>query len=425
MLHIGENPSLSGESLANIFFSLRLQGKGTDIDISIINGQNVTVYSAHKIILAADSDYFDKLLYGSFNRSSTTQFRDIDPQAFDHILDLLYRQRLTILSFDFNMMSEIARQIDFIQPKFLKLRLMLTMLKDHDLIYNNSIADIYADEADFLLPSDKAGLYIILLFALTSPDLTVDDVSAIVMSLIESRSENRTPESGEQIVVSAIADIVNQSENIQWDHIPYFLIQRVLLIMNQDIQRVELAIQQNISPGQGSLRILAPGASYELAILAWIFARMSRIYPQLKMDGIISPEAFDTLGYNNFAYLYAGGSEDPRFEPLAANEEAEILNAKFRDVGPLEEPYLGRNVGFYRVAILPINGNNPKVPLYSFFNGEHIEYPIHDFSSLLKAGVVKYGTAVLLRSWPDSYEFVTSVPLSTQASAGDKWRAWR
>lgn len=56
------------------------------------------ILPVHKIVLAANSDYFDKMFTGGFKESNVKEItlNEIDPNAVEHLINYIYTSELKI-----------------------------------------------------------------------------------------------------------------------------------------------------------------------------------------------------------------------------------------------------------------------------------------------------------------------------------------
>ena len=68
-------------------------GKYSDVTI-IVQGKKI---NAHRMTLANQSDYFDKLFYGSLaNKAAEIELKEIPVRAFEHLLEYIYTGCLSL-----------------------------------------------------------------------------------------------------------------------------------------------------------------------------------------------------------------------------------------------------------------------------------------------------------------------------------------
>lgn len=65
-------------------------------DVSVRIGERI--FAVHKVVLSANSEFFDKMFTGWFKESRVNEIvlNDIDPNAFESILDSMYMSSIKI-----------------------------------------------------------------------------------------------------------------------------------------------------------------------------------------------------------------------------------------------------------------------------------------------------------------------------------------
>lgn len=98
----------------------QLREKGIFIDIIFkISDKSIP---AHRVIVANTCDYFKSMLLSAFKESNSNiiELKDINPDAFEHVIRAIYGEALIVDDFEGNL--EIMKMLVFLQFKPEKIR---------------------------------------------------------------------------------------------------------------------------------------------------------------------------------------------------------------------------------------------------------------------------------------------------------------
>jgi hypothetical protein len=103
---------------------LRNTGIGTDVVLEVSG----TKIKAHKLVLAAGSEYFERLFFGSFSSTSDDEIEiEVDPIAFSSIMDIIYGKQYKYS--DNEQGRNIALSLSYFQVRSLNRDIILNQVK--------------------------------------------------------------------------------------------------------------------------------------------------------------------------------------------------------------------------------------------------------------------------------------------------------